>query len=102
VTTTEPHIILTFLLMGAIIYLNRILGYFIVSRVKINAKLETWLNYLPGCILTAIVAPFVLTADTAEFIAAIVIVMIMWFSDRILLSMVSGIAIVAVFRYLFG
>lgn len=85
--------------MTVVIYFNRVIGYFIASRVTLNKRVETWLNYLPGCILMSLIAPFVLTANLIEFIAAMVTAVIMWFTHSLLLSMVAGIAIVAIANY---
>ena len=90
--------IATIVLMGLAVYITRIGGYWLAGRVRINNVIKAWLEYLPGCIIMSIVAPFVLKGDWLEMISAGVTILVMWLSESLLLSMVAGIAIVAVGR----
>ena len=87
--------------MGGAIYLTRISGYWLAGRVEINRRVEAWLNYLPGCILISLVAPFFLHADWLEFIAGALTVILMWRTRNVLVAMVVGIAFVAIGRLFF-
>ena len=86
--------------MGLTIYLTRVGGYWLASRVTFNKYIEAWLGYLPGCILISIVAPSLLTAKPLEWLAAVLTIFMMWRSNNLLLAMVVGIGTVAVGRLL--
>ncbi len=95
-TITEPNILMTFLLMGLVVYLIRIAGYWVAGRITISKKIEIWLGYLPGCILMALVAPAILSASFSEMLGAVVTAVAMWRSRSLLISMVAGIGTVAI------
>ncbi len=99
-TTTSSHTYLTIISMGIVIYLTRIAGYWLAGRMKMNAVVETWLRYLPGCILISIVAPFALKADWQEAIGALIVIISMWRTKSLLLAMIFGIGFVAISRAL--
>ena len=96
--TDNPYV--SILLMALAIYVTRISGYWLASRVTFNKYVEAWLGYLPGCILISIVAPSLLTAKPLEWLAAALIIIMMWRSNNLLLAMVVGIGTVAVGRTL--
>ena len=97
---TELNILFVFFLMGLVIYINRIIGYWIASRIKINKAIETWLNFLPGCILMSLVAPSIFTSDWRDFIASGLLVIVMLLTDSLLFAMITGIGAVALLRLL--
>ena len=90
--------IITIILMGAVTYLVRASGYWLAGRIKLNQYLESWLKYLPGCIIISIVAPLTLQSDGKEWVGALVTIAIMLKFKNILLSMVAGIVVVVILR----
>jgi uncharacterized membrane protein len=101
VNVSEWKIIILILAMGAATYLTRMMGYWLAGRFRVNKALEIWLGYLPGCILISLVAPFVLNASWLEYLAAGLTAFLMWRTHSILLSMVAGLGLVALGRFLF-
>jgi uncharacterized membrane protein len=54
-------------------YLTRIGGHLVISRLeRIPPRVEAGLNAVPAAVLTTLVAPAVLTAGPAEWLALIV------------------------------
>ncbi len=86
--------------MACATYLVRIAGYWLAGRIHINHAVETWLRYLPGCILTSLVAPFIVRGNWIEAIAALLTVLVMWFTRNLFLAMVTGIGFVALGTWL--
>ena len=84
--------------MGVAVYLTRIGGFWLASRIQFNKYVESWLGYLPGCILISIVAPSVLQAKPLEWLAALLTIVLMWRTNNLLVAMVVGIGTVAVGR----
>ncbi|EXL09759.1 AzlD family protein [Aquamicrobium defluvii] len=62
------------ILAGALAtYLTRIGGHLVISRLeRIPPRVEAGLNAVPAAVLTTLVAPAVLTAGPAEWLALIV------------------------------
>lgn len=97
---TNVKAVIAVALMGLVVYTTRISGYWLAGRLQINNRIKAWLEYLPGCILISIVAPFVLTGDILQIIGASATIAVMYFSRNLLLSMIAGIGIVAAARLL--
>lgn len=90
---------LTILLMGAAIYSNRVIGYWLAGRIRINHQIETWLKYLPGCILISLVAPAIAKSGPVEMLASALTVLVMWRTHSVLLSMVVGMGFVSAMNF---
>jgi len=62
------------ILAGALAtYLTRIGGHLVISRLeRIPPRVEAGLNAVPAAVLTTLVAPAVLTAGPAEWLALVV------------------------------
>jgi uncharacterized membrane protein len=62
------------ILWGAVLtYLTRVGGHLVLSRFEtVHPRVEAALNVVPAAVLTTLVAPALLTAGPAEFIALVV------------------------------
>jgi uncharacterized membrane protein len=65
----EPAALFTILAMGAVTYLTRIGGDLLMRGRTLNPRMTAALNAVPPAVLTAVIAPSVLTAGPAEAIA---------------------------------
>ena len=92
--------IITILLMGLVTYMVRVSGYWLAGRVTLNHYLETWLKYLPGCIIISIIAPLLLHSDGKEWLGVLVTIVLMIKSKNIFIAMLMGIIVVLVLRQL--
>ncbi len=97
---SSPLALLTILGMALVTYLTRIGGLWLMSRIPLSGRLKTWLEYLPGTILVAIVAPAVLGAGLAEAGAALATLLVAVRTRNVLVSMLVGIGVVLVLRWL--
>ena len=98
---SSPLALFTILGMALVTYLTRIGGLWLMSHVAISGRLKAWLEYLPGTILIAIVAPAVLGAGLAEVGAALATLLVAVRTRNVLLSMLIGVGVVLALRRLF-
>lgn len=94
----EARVIMTILGMAAVTCLTRFLGFWLVTRFQLSRRFETWLSYLPGTVLIAIVAPALSEGGLAEAVAAGATALIVLRSRNLLLAMLGGICVVWVIR----
>lgn len=94
----DPLALLAILGMAAVTYATRVSGLWLMGRVTLSRRMEAALEYLPGTVLVAIVAPVVLTGGIAEKIAALATVAVAVRSRNLLLAMVTGVAVVWIVR----
>lgn len=85
--------------MALVTYATRLLGPWIVVRLKPGPRALAALEALPAAILTALVAPSVLTTGPAESLAALVTV-IAALRLPLIATMVIGVACVVALRQL--
>jgi uncharacterized membrane protein len=86
--------LLTILGMAVVTYLTRISGLWLVSHVTLSPRMKAWLDYLPGSVIVAIVAPVVLSTGPAESGAALVTALVMVRTRNLLLAMIAGVGVV--------
>src|SRR4029079_3016828 len=60
--TLDARVLLVIAGMGLLTYMTRVGGVWLAGRVARAERLESWLAPAPGAILSAVVAPAVLTA----------------------------------------
>jgi len=97
--TLEPIVVATVIAMAVLTYLTRIGGVWFAGRVAQPARLESWLQPVPGAILAAIVAPAAATAGWRGLLALAVVVCVMRRSGSILLAATLGTALIALLRW---
>lgn len=73
--SVDPTTLLTIVLMGLATYSTRLAGLFLVSRVPATGRLRSALDAVPAAVLTALVAPAVLTGGIAELVGGAAAVM---------------------------
>lgn len=100
--TINPEILLIILGMAAVTYLTRWLGPFLMSRVRLSKKVEAWLGYLPGTILTSLVLPDLIRSGVAEIIAGFASLVAARLSGNLFLALVVGVVTVWAGRSLLG
>lgn len=66
----DPLTLAAILAMGAVTYLTRLAGYWMVRRLTLQGRLAAALEAVPGAILIAVIAPAALTTGIAESAAA--------------------------------
>jgi uncharacterized membrane protein len=84
--------------MAAATYATRALGFMLMARVPLTARLRRMLDTLPGAVVVSTVVPIVVRdgLPAALAIAAAGAVMLVWRKD--ILAMVTGMAVAAAVR----
>jgi uncharacterized membrane protein len=89
---------LAIFLMAISIYLLRLMGYWLAGFIRFSPALKTWLDYLPGCILMAIIAPSLLSSSPIQWIASGLIAVIMAKTHNLFISMLIGCLLIMLWR----
>jgi branched chain amino acid efflux pump len=97
--TLDPLVLALIVAMGVLTYLTRIGGVWLAGRVARPERLETWLEPVPGAILTAFVAPAVLAAGWRGLLAIGVVLLVMTRTGNLLLAAALGTGLIALLRW---
>ena len=81
------------LLMAAVTYASRAGGFWLARRLAPGPFLRAWLEHLPGAVFVALVAPMVVGAGPAGWLAAGAGFAAMRLSGRFPLAIVVGLAV---------
>ncbi len=65
----DPFVLMTIVLMAAVTYLTRILGYLALRNRKLSPRMVTVLEAAPGCVLISVIAPHFVSRNPADLIA---------------------------------
>ncbi len=98
----ELEALLAILGMAALTYATRVGGLWLMGRVTLSKRLETWLQYIPGSVLVAIVAPGVFSGGPLALIAALVTILVAARTSSLPLAMVTGVGALLLLRFLTG
>lgn len=95
--------ILWIIFFGAILtYLTRIGGHLVLSRFdSVHPRVEAGLNAVPAAVLTTLVAPALLTAGPAEWVALVVTALVSLRYGMLALFL-AGAAALVLMRQLVG
>ncbi len=80
-------------MMAMIVYLTRLSGYFIGLQLRHIAGIKPILEALPGCAFMAILVPAVKHGNSSEVIAILCLVLVMWRTNNVVLSTITGMAV---------
>jgi branched chain amino acid efflux pump len=84
--------------MGLVTYGTRALGFWLVNRITLGARLKAALEAMPGAILMAVIAPIVLATGPAESLAALATLLVAR-KAPIIVAIACGVASVALLRH---
>ena len=96
--SVDPLALLTILGMAVATYATRAGGLFLIGRVGMSPRLQSWLSYIPGCVLLSIVAPSIYSGGVTQAIAALITLLVALRTRNLLFAMVAGVASVVVLR----
>jgi len=88
--------------MAVVTYATRAGGLWLMGRVTLSKRVETWLQYIPGSVLVAIVAPGIFSGGPLALIAAIVTVLVAARTGSLPLAMLIGVSALLLLRFLTG
>jgi uncharacterized membrane protein len=92
--------LLAILAMAAVTYATRAGGFWLASRLRPGPFFRAWLEHLPGAVFAALVAPMVVGAGPAGWLAAATGFVTMRGTGQFLLAIVVGIVVYVVGRRL--
>ncbi|WP_237155359.1 AzlD family protein [Oryzibacter oryziterrae] len=98
--TIDPWNLAAILAMGVLTYLTRITGFLIADRLPKSGPVRVALNALPPAVLTAVVAPAVLSGPAEAITAAVTLFAA--FRLPLLLVVVIAVVLVATLRQILG
>jgi uncharacterized membrane protein len=84
--------------MAVATYATRLTGLVLMPRLPSRPWLESWVGYVPGCVLAAIVAPAVLDARVPGLAAGLVTVLIARRTSNLIVPLAAGIVVVWLLR----
>jgi branched-subunit amino acid transport protein len=93
--------VLTILGMALVVYATRVSGPWLLGRWLDARPVRTWLGYLPGTVLVALVAPLVFASGVAEALASLVTLLVAIRTRNVLISMLVGVVVVWGLRFWF-
>jgi uncharacterized membrane protein len=97
----DPTTLLAILSMALATYLTRVAGFVLVGRLRLAGRPKAAFDAIPPAILTAVIAPSVLTGGPAEAIAGAVTILAA-FRLPLLGTVLVGVAAIVVLRAIFG
>ena len=104
----QKTIFITILGMGAVTYLPRLLPVLLLSSKKLPPLVAAWLRYVPVAVLSAMLLPSLVVNDARlDFSrsnlflwAAVPTFLVAWKTRSLFGSVIVGMAVVAIARYL--
>jgi uncharacterized membrane protein len=100
VETTTAGILLLIAIMTAVTLVTRFGGAFVMSFVKINPRIESFINTMASSVLIAIIVPMAVTGDAGALAALITTAVTMLVLRKPLPAIAAGIAAAGIVRYL--
>lgn len=92
----DRELAITLLGMAIILYVMRIAGYALVSRMSPSPLIDAWLTHIPGATLVALIVPMIVHEGAAGLVAGAMVWLIVRRTGNIVLSMIAGVVIVGV------
>lgn len=84
--------------MAIVTYATRLSGLVLMPRLPSRPWLETWIGYVPGCVLAAIVAPAVLHAGIPGLVAGSLALVLALRTSNLLVPLTAAVAVVWLLR----
>jgi uncharacterized membrane protein len=84
--------------MTLVVYVTRVGGFWLIGRVTIGRRLQRMLEALPGAVITATVAPIVLTGGVTAWLAVMAAAGTMIAVRNDFAAVAAGVAVAALAR----
>jgi uncharacterized membrane protein len=98
VIDAEASALVAIAAMAVATYATRLTGLVLMPRLPSRPWLESWVGYVPGCVIAAIVAPAVLDAGVPGLAAGLVTVLIARRTSNLIVPLAAGIVVVWLLR----
>jgi uncharacterized membrane protein len=86
--------------MAIVTYATRLSGLVLMPRLPSRPWLETWIGYVPGCVLAAIVAPTLLKAGLPGLVAGALAIVLARRTSNLLVPLTAAVVVVWLLRSL--
>ena len=96
----DPFVVAVILGMSLATYATKAGGLWILNHVSVPPRLDSALEILPGAIVVAIVGPELVSGGPVEWIAAGIVLVVMWRTGNVLVALIAGVATVLLLRAL--
>jgi uncharacterized membrane protein len=94
----DPAALAAILAMAAATYATRAGGLWLAGRLRLSDRTAAWMRSLPGPLLVAIVAPTVVAAGPAGWLAALATLLVARATGSTLAAMATGVAVTVAAR----
>jgi uncharacterized membrane protein len=96
----EPSALAAIAAMAIATYATRLSGFIVMPRLPSSPWLESWIGYVPGCVLAAIVAPGVLHAGAPGLVAGALAVLLARRTSNLVVPLAASVVVVWLLRTL--
>jgi uncharacterized membrane protein len=96
----DPLVVAVILGMAIITYATKAGGLWFLNNFDISERFEAGLEILPGAVIISILGPELISGGPAEWGAAGVVLLVIWKTENVLLSLICGVGAVLLFRSL--
>ncbi|HEP9100153.1 TPA: AzlD family protein [Pseudomonas aeruginosa] len=98
---THATTVLTIVLMAAVTYLTRVLGYIALRNRVLSQRAVTVMEAAPGCVLISVIAPHFVSDRPADLIA-LAATLLTATRLSMLPTVIVGVSVAGLLRHLMG
>lgn len=108
--TISVHLLVVILLCGVVTWLTRVTPFVLITKIQLSEKVVKWLSFIPITLFTALIIDGVITQHDNAFgytlnlpfiITMIPTIFIAVITRSLTFTILGGILIIAVLRWLF-
>jgi uncharacterized membrane protein len=100
VIDAEASALIAIAAMALATYATRLTGLVLMPRLPSRPWLESWVGYVPGCVIAALVAPAVLDAGLPGVAAGLLTIVLARRTSNLIVPLAAGIVVVWLLRSL--
>lgn len=108
--TTTIHMLTIIVLCGVVTWLTRIIPFILITKIKLSERVIKWLSFIPITLFTALIIDGLIeqqegvmgyTINVPFLITMLPTIVIAMLSRSLTITILSGIIIMAVLRWVF-
>ncbi|MBF0811235.1 MULTISPECIES: AzlD domain-containing protein [Staphylococcus] len=108
--TTTIHMLTIIVLCGVVTWLTRIIPFILITKIKLSERVIKWLSFIPITLFTALIIDGLIeqqegvmgyTINVPFLITMLPTIVIAVISRSLTITIISGIIIMAVLRWVF-
>lgn len=98
--SVDGSVLAVIMAMAIITATSRVAGYWLSGRIEISERFENAMNLIPGTIMTALVAPAIVTEGVGGALSAGVAVVLMRKTGNLLMTLAVAVGALVLWRNL--